>query len=112
MQPVITKKGVDIKTVNHEKVGLDFMPNVFINCLWLPLIPFGGIVLLINAYLHYNKHYVMCFYNNGLQNVECYKQLNQDERKYEKYIALIYSLAFVAFRLCPIAYYFSYHVNA
>ena len=112
MQTVTTAEGIDIRRVNHEPIGKDSLSRVVLSCLWLSFIPFGGIVMCINAYLHNSRTYVMCFYDNGMQDVECYKQLNQEELKEERINALTYGLCFALVRLLPIGYYLINHAYA
>lgn len=105
MQLVTTSKGLELREVFYEKIGLQLITKAILNSILLALIPFGAFVMLATAIHHFNRLYVPCFYNNGLQDIQCLKHLNEDELKGEKIIALIYIGGIFLFRAVPIICY-------
>lgn len=112
MKTVISKEGIELSDVKSEKVGKENRLMTIVGAFLLAFIPLGSIVMLINAYLCYTKTFIMCFHENGMQDVELYRQLNQEEQQEEKVNAYIYLGSFTLFRLIPFSYYLVNHYFA
>lgn len=109
MKTVISKKGIDLSDARTEKVGKENRLMVIVGAFLLCFIPLGSLVMIINAYISYTKTFVMCFHDDGMQNHELYRQLNQEERREEKVNACIYLVALLLSRVLPIGYYLVNH---
>ena len=112
MKTVISKEGIELSDVSSEKVGKESRGTHLVGAFLLAFIPLGSLVMLINAYLCYTRTFVMCFFDDGMQNNELYRQLNQEERKEEKVNAYLYLGSLLISRVAPLCYYLMHHYFA
>ena len=102
MEFVDNQEGVTIAYVTPEKLTTNIQAVGF--ALLLCLIHLGGFVLIINAYLHFTKRYMMCFDIMGNWDKTVIKQLTKEELENEFNNGLIYTCFYIAFRLIPILF--------